>query len=155
MFKVKKEQIGSVLKAQLQGSLDELCSPNLDLGPPQGEMLISCKEISRINSAGIKTWVKYFKEAAIKGVKVTLLECSPQIVEQCSQIINFTAGALVESVYVPYGCEACRHEFVQLFKTSDLKSIFRNMPAVECPNCKAPSQFDDFVDEYFAFLKRA
>ncbi|MCM2280177.1 MAG: hypothetical protein NDJ89_19070 [Oligoflexia bacterium] len=154
MLNVIKEQKGTVLAVRLSGAIEE--STNLDklLGPPAAEMNIHCKEVSRINSVGVKIWIKYFQEAKTKGTKLKFLECSTAIVEQINLISNFTAGGAVESIFVPFSCTKCRSELVGLFKTEDLKKLNFQLPALKCSKCGAPAAFDDIPEEYFAFLMR-
>lgn len=154
MLNVIKEQKGSALVVKLSGSIEE--SVNLDqlIGAPQPEMQISTKDVSRINSVGVKAWIKYFSAAQAKGTKLTLVECSTAIVEQINLISNFVCGGRVESVFVPFSCTQCKSELVGLFKVDDLKKLNGNIPELKCTKCSGRAVFDDIPEEYFAFLTR-
>jgi anti-anti-sigma regulatory factor/DNA-directed RNA polymerase subunit RPC12/RpoP len=154
VLNVVKEQKGSALLVRLSGSIEE--SVNLDqlIGPPPAEMIISCKEIPRINSVGVKAWIKYFQTAQAKGTKLTFIECSTAIVEQINLISNFICGGVIESIYVPFACTSCKSELVGLFKTADLKKLNLKLPELKCSKCSGKAVFDDIPEEYFGFLTR-
>ena len=154
MLKVVKEQKGSAIEVKLSGSVEE--SVNLEelIGSPTGELIVNCKEINRINSIGVKGWIKYFQSLTAKGVKLKFIECSTAIVEQINLISNFTCGGVVESIYVPFACSSCKTELIALFKAADLKQNGIQLPELKCTKCSGKAVFDDIEEEYFAFLDR-
>lgn len=154
MVKVAKEQQGNALVVRLSGSIEE--SVNLEelVGQTPGEVIVNCKEITRINSVGVKGWIKYFSSLQAKGVKLTFQECSTAIVEQINLISNFICGGTVESVFVPFACSNCKSELIALFKVADLKAGDLNLPELKCTKCGGKAVFDDIEEEYFAFLDR-
>jgi anti-anti-sigma regulatory factor/DNA-directed RNA polymerase subunit RPC12/RpoP len=154
VLNVTKEQNGSVLTVRLTGSIEETANFDQLVGAPQTEMVINCKEIPRINSVGVKAWIKYFQTCQAKGTKLRFIECSTAIVEQINLISNFTCGGVVESIFVPFSCTSCKSEFVGLFKTDDLKKLEMNLPDLKCPKCANKAVFDDIPEEYFGFLTR-
>ena len=95
-------------------------------------MHIYTKDVTRINSVGVKAWIKYFQGSMGKS-KLRFLECSPAIVEQINLISNFTCGGIVETIYLPFSCGSCRAEMVAQFKCEDLKKINFNIPDSKCP----------------------
>jgi anti-anti-sigma regulatory factor len=151
---VVKEQKGTTLVVRLSGSIEENVSFDQLIGPPPPELHINCKEITRINSVGVKAWIKYFTNAQSKGTKLRFQDCSTAIVEQINLISNFTGGGAVESIYVPFSCVGCRSELVGLFKTDDLKKLSFKLPELKCSKCANKAVFDDIPEEYFAFLMR-
>lgn len=154
MINVQKEQKGNVLVVKISGSIEESANFDQLIGPPVGEMAINCKDIPRINSVGVKSWIKYFQSCQAKGSKLSFFECSPAIVEQINLISNFTCGGKVESIYLPFACANCKTELVGLFKAEDLKKINFDVPALKCTKCGGQASFDDIPDEYFGFLMR-
>ena len=155
MIKVAKEDRGGVVWVKLTGSIEE--SVNLEdlIGPPPAALVINCKEISRINSVGVKGWIKYFQTAQSKGTKLTFEECSTAIVEQVNLISNFVCGGKVDSIYVPFSCTQCKSELIALFKVDDLKAQGEvQLPELPCTKCGGSATFDDIEEEYFAFLNR-
>lgn len=154
MLNVVKEQTGSALIVRLVGSIEESASFEKLLGTPAPEMHIYCKEVSRINSVGVKGWIKYFLDAKEKGSRLKFFECSPAIVEQINLISNFTAGGQVESIYIPYSCQQCRAELLGLCKAEDAKRMISGVPSLKCSKCGGTAEFDDIPEEYFNFLTR-
>lgn len=154
MIKVSKEQKGDVLIIKFAGSIDETVHFDQAVGPVQGEVHVNTKEVVRINSVGVKSWIKYFQQLHAKGVKVHFVECSTSIVEQINLISNFTGGGEVDSIYVPFACSNCNAELIALFRTSDLDRNDFKLPELKCTKCGGKAVFDDIEEEYFAFLDR-
>jgi hypothetical protein len=154
MINITKELKDGALQIRLAGNLDETSNLDQLIGAPQPEMQLFLKELKRINSIGVKSWIRYFQGAKSKGSKLKLLECSTAVVEQINLISNFSCGAEIESIYVPFCCTQCKSELVGLFKTGDLKRIGLKIPALKCSKCGGSAVFDDIPEEYFAFLSR-
>jgi hypothetical protein len=149
-----KEQKGDVVVVKLSGAIEESVNFDQLIGPPPPVLHVNSKEIKRINSVGVKAWIKYFQGAASKGTKLTFIECSTAIVEQINLISNFTCGGQVESIHVPFSCSSCGTELVGLFKTEDLKKIQLKLPTLNCSKCGGKAVFDDIPEEYLGFLMR-
>lgn len=152
MVNVAKEQKGDVLVLKLSGSIEESVDFDQLIGPVTKEVHIHCKGVTRINSVGVKAWIKYFQSLKTKAVKVKFAECSMAIVEQINLISNFVAGGEVVSLYVPFLCENCKAEFVALFTVEMVRKLGFKMPFAKCPKCSGKAVFDDLPDEYFYFL---
>lgn len=155
MIQMSTQQRGDLTSVNLAGSLDEFVDFASLLGSPQsGRFELVMKEITRINSQGIQSWIKYFSGLINHGVQVRLVECSTATVETLNQYQSFAAGMPVDSIYVPYFCSTCPKELLGLFKTADLKRLAFKVPELNCPVCKEVSQFDDLPQVYFFFLQR-
>ena len=158
MLKVNQARKDNILSLRLEGTIDEDDDFTQVFGPQSpalpGEIHVHCKDVSRINSSGVRSWIAYFQEFANRQVKLKFSECSPAITEQLSLIKNFNCGGLVESVYAPYACSKCHRQFVTLFKVDDLKGSWKNLPQATCPSCGGKAEFDDIPAEYFGFLAR-
>lgn len=154
MVKVTKETQGGALVVKLSGSIEENVNLEEMVGSVPADVVVNCKEISRINSVGVKGWIKYFQGLQNKGVKLKFIECSTAIVEQINLISNFTCGGAVESIFVPFACQSCKTELIALFKVADLKSGGLQLPELKCSKCSGKAVFDDIEEEYFAFLER-
>lgn len=154
MLNVVKEQNGNILIARLSGSIEESVHFDQLIGPapsPPNELHVNCKGVPRINSVGVKSWIKYFQSVAAKGTKLVFQECSTAIVEQINLISNFACGGVVESIYVPYSCENCKSELVGLYKVDALKQAGFKVPDLKCTKCGGKAVFDDIPEEYFNF----
>ena len=160
MLKFQKEIGAGGITVRLMGDIDEtfsfesiLSAKEIDQSPP-AEFAVIGKEIRRINSTGVKNWIKYFQLLQSKATQIRLVECSVALVEQINQISNFTCGAQVESVYVPFCCRQCKTDLVGLFTVESLIKRGLQLPLLKCSKCGGESEFDDIEDEYFGFLKR-
>lgn len=154
MVNVVKEQNGTALVVRLAGSIEESVNFDQLFGPPPAELWVSTKEVTRINSVGVKAWIKYFQGAQAKGTKLKFFECSTAIVEQINLISNFGCGGEVESIYVPFSCISCNLELVGLFKCDDLRRLQLKLPELKCTKCGGKVMFDDIPEEFFGFLTR-
>lgn len=151
MLDIQKEQKGSVLVVRLSGSVEEGAGFER-IGATGGEIHVYCKGISRINSIGIKAWIKYFDGLRAAGANLKFFECSPAIVDQVNMLSNFVPKGSVESVAVPYACGGCRTELLGVIPTAQVQKLNFNLPPAKCPKCGGAATFDDLADEYFAFL---
>ncbi len=154
MIKVAKELNGNALTLRMSGSIEETVNLEEMVGATPSEVRVDCKEITRINSVGVKGWIKYFQTLQAKSVQLTFFQCSTAIVEQVNLISNFTCGGTVESIYVPFACTNCKAELIALFKTSDLNPDAIQLPELKCTKCSGKAVFDDIEEEYFSFLNR-
>lgn len=154
MINVTKELNGGTLTVRMVGSIEETVNFEELIGTPPQELVVSTKEISRINSVGVKGWIKYFQGLSSRGVRIRFIECSTSIVEQINLISNFTCGGSVESIFVPFACNNCKSELVGLFTTQSLKDSGLAIPSVKCGKCGGTAEFDDIPEEYLGFLER-
>jgi hypothetical protein len=156
MLKCEKSKQGSVETFKLSGIVNETFS----LDPPETQELhVFCGGITRINSVGVKGWIQYFTGVSQMGVKLIFKECSPLIVEQLNMISNFSCGGTVESIQVPFTCQKCvcgagGMSLVAKFSCDALKKANFQIGAAKCPKGDSQAVFDDFPEEYFAFLMR-
>ena len=154
MLQIAKESKGSALLVRLSGSIEESVDFDKLIGSVSGDLIVNCKGVPRINSVGVKAWIKFFQSLQQKGIKLTFEECSTAIVEQINLISNFVCGGTVDSIFVPFSCQNCKTELVGLFKTESLKGQdLDHLPPLKCTKCSGQAVFDDIPDEYFGFLK--
>lgn len=151
---VVKEQKGGATVVRIVGSVEESVDFDNIVGPLSGDVVINCKEVPRINSVGVKAWIKYFQALSQRGVRLKFVECSTAIVEQINLISNFVSGGAVESIYVPFSCGGCKSEFIGLFKVEDIRRLAGKIPELKCGKCGGSAVFDDIPEEYFGFLSR-
>jgi hypothetical protein len=154
LIKINQEKKGDCLVVHLSGSIEESVNFDQLIGPANQKIEVHCKEVLRINSIGVKSWIKYFQTYQAKGLAITFIECSSAIVEQLNLISNFNCGGTVESIYVPFCCTVCKTEFIGLFTTESIKKNNLQVSDQTCPKCSNKAAFDDIPDEYFGFLTR-
>jgi hypothetical protein len=136
-------------KAALSGFLDE----NSDLKVLEamtGKVTVNFKEVSRVNSCGVREWVNAITK--MKGVTLSYEDCPIVVVKQLNAVPDFQGTASVASFQAPYFCEACDQEAVVTLKTETVAG--GNAPAMACATCKKPMNFDAIANQYFSFLKR-
>lgn len=154
MVTVKREQKNGLTSIKISGSIDEHVDLRKEIGAMPARVNIVCREISQINSLGVKAWIDFFSKAASSRIQFTFSECPPPIVEQLNYITNFSCNGQVVSVSVPFICENCHKELRGTVKSEDLKKVAYKLPPIKCPKCNAKAFFDDVPEEYFAFLIR-
>ena len=155
MLKSETKILGNALIVQLVGDIGEGVDFKSQIAEGQAEIHLYCKGLARINSVGIKEWIRFFSERTEKGIKLKLYECTPAVVEQINLVVNFICGGTVESMYLPYCCPACYKSSETLMSIENLRQVINNLPQPQCSDCKqANLAFDDIPSEYFAFLSR-
>lgn len=154
MLTVTREEKDGVFRLKLSGTVDEHVSFDELIGelPPKVEVV--CRDLSQINSLGVKAWVDFWAKMTGRGTELLFSECPPPIVEQLNYITNFSGGGTVVSVSVPFNCEKCHKELRGIVKSEDLRKVAYKLPPVKCPKCNAKAHFDDSPEDYFAFLIR-
>lgn len=154
MLNVVKNLADNVLTVKLLGSIDERSELDEILGKLPAELHLNCREIVRINSHGIRSWVKYFSSVVKNGTKLRFTELSPTLVQPMNLMANFIpASAVVESICLPYFCSGCKTQFISISSVAELAKTPKKAPDVQCPKCgKGTALFDDIESEYFLFL---
>jgi anti-anti-sigma regulatory factor/DNA-directed RNA polymerase subunit RPC12/RpoP len=155
MLKAVREQKGDTLIVRLSGTVDESSQLETLFGQVPPKLIVHCKDVHQLNSAGVKSWIRFFSDLKLAKVNFQFIECSPPVVEQINMIMNFTAGGSVASIYLPFYCAKCSKSFYSLISIDKLRTIYKNLPAPACPQCGSATEFDDIEDEYFGFLERA
>jgi anti-anti-sigma regulatory factor len=150
MVNVVKERKGETLIVQFIGSIEENANFANLVGQIPKELHVNCKGVTRINSEGVKQWIKYFQAVQQKGVNLKFTEVSTVMIEQVNLISNFFVGAPIESFYAPYSCSVCTKEYICLIQTANCKAD--SPPQQKCPQCNVELAFDDIVEEYFGFI---
>lgn len=117
-----------------------------------GELVLRLAGVDRINSNGVRLWVRWVESLEARGIRLLMEEVSPVLVAQLNSIRGFAGQrGVVVSVQAPFMCEACGSE---LTTTVDVRNL-RNPPVVlapRCQDCGGATAFDDLESAYFAFL---
>ena len=147
---------GDCLVVTLEGDMDEN-SGLFDLMPVlAGKVVLDLCGVKRINSAGVREWVNFIRDADPRTDHLALANCSPAIVMQMNMIANFRGNAEVTSFYAPLVCPACDREQDELIEATPeiISGLPDNIPAFTCGECRTVLELDDIPERYFAFLKR-
>lgn len=118
------------------------------------QLRISFKDLTRINSLGIKKWVTYISKLS---AQLTFTHCPSFIIEQMIMLPEFRAGATIESFYLPFFCQGCNRESNQLVDISVVNDNIENSLAtytakLHCDRCRGPLEFDDDAETFTKIL---
>ena len=152
-FEVKQTKEGDLLKVEIVGNIDE----DAVFVPIQttevNKVRFDFSKVETINSCGVREWIKVI--TSIQPGKTIIYAGAPHfIVDQMNMVLNFLPkAAIVESIYVPYFCEACENQSLVLFqKGKELDNRKLNAPAIKCEKCKESMEMDVIEAKYFRFL---
>jgi len=154
VVEIKKDQVGDALHITLTGSIVEDVDFEKLIGAVPSNVTVNTHGVRRMNSIGVKAWVRYFQSLQRQKISLTFEDCSTAITEQINLISNFLCGGTLTSVLVPFSCGVCKHELLISYKPLDLKGMQDEIPAQKCPKCGGEADFDDIPEEYFRFLNR-
>jgi len=150
-FHFEHTQEGDQTIVRLSGSIDEDAKFDelMSLGK---KMVFNFKEVTSINSCGIRNWVNFIKEL---DAVIYYAECPPVIVRQLNMVPSFKGKADVVSVEIPYVCDACEKEKVVLVHKDKFQGgNVQVSELITCDACgKEEMEFDGHPEQYFAFAK--
>lgn len=155
MLTVNKAKKGNLEVFQIVGPVDDRSNFDESFGPvPDSptEIHVNCAQVTRINSVGVKSWIKYFQKVQAKNLKLVFHECAPPIVQQMNMVFNFLCGGKVATLLGPFACEACGNNFLSSLKVADIQSSNFNIQPIPCSKCQKPAEFDDVPKLCFKFL---
>jgi anti-anti-sigma regulatory factor len=139
----------------LNGAVDDEANLDAIIGAlPESptEFHVNCAGINRINSVGVKGWIKFFQKVQAKKLKIVFWDCSPPIVQQMNLVFNFTCGGTVQSLQGSFACEGCGNNFLLTLPVKNILASRFNIPDQKCPKCSGVASFDDLPKMYFKFL---
>ena len=117
------------------------------------KILVNMVKVERINSCGVRDWVRWLQSLESRDNTIHLVACSPAVVAQLNMVRNFCgARGHVVSFQAPYYCETCDREHRETFLSSSLGTT-SDAPLALCESCGEPMTFDDMEASYFAFLR--
>ncbi len=136
----------------VSGTIDETATANSFAAPESDVVLYDLGGVKRITSYGVLLWVKALRELSAKYYGLT--RCRPSIVRQLNMVTGFAGRGEVLSIYLPYFCKACNHEFERLLDLCAHYAVAQaqSPPVESCPLCQGDAEFDDAPESYFAFL---
>lgn len=152
MLTISRDDRSQPISVKFSGLIDERAEFDLHLGNLTSAVKINCKDVTRINSAGIKIWRDFFEKIRKKNVPIEFEEISPALVDVLSVISDFMYTQEVTSLCLTYACPKCKAGVVKTFKTIEIKKMLPQIPIVNCNTCGSACEFDDSPEQYFAFL---
>ncbi len=133
------------------GSIDE----NADFSvfeANHNDIHVDCSQIYRINSTGVRKWMKLFETVKKKGVKVFYYQVSTALIEQFNSIRNFGMGGHVMSAVLPFICKKCMRMRLIVKTKAEVDQIDLSTFQIPCEHCGQNTlQFDDDAREYLHF----
>jgi hypothetical protein len=114
-----------------------------------GVVVFDMDGVGRISSAGVHRWVNFVRELAAV-TDLSFVRCRPAFINQVNFIYGFVGKGAIATLYLPYLCEPCNLERLQLVDAEALRGC--PLPGVACPECGGDMDFDEDPVRYFAFL---
>ncbi len=147
---------GTDVTITFNGMLDETCQLPEFSEPIMGRVEIHLERLHMINSLGCRKWAIWLRDKVKAKGGITLVKCSPVIVNQISILEGFLpTGANVQSFFVPYFCEKCSHEERVLFREG-IDYAKGKPPKVndhlDCPKCHASMELEVVPEKYLRYF---
>ncbi len=146
---------GSLDYVRLVGVIDE--DNNLTSVIPRltrDVVVVGLREVTRINSLGVRDWVNWMNSLDAAGKRVVLHECSTAVVSQINLVANFAGKSHIESFLAPYFCSTCDADRLRLIQTRRLTGDPPRAPRALCDQCDSLMTLDEVEESYFSFIPR-
>ncbi len=145
---------GRVAYLRLYGTVDETFRPQELLDAASGrDVILNLKAVTRFSSFGVRDWVHVMEALRTKVERILFVECSPAVVAQLNMVENFSGGATVVSIQLPYFCEACSWDTEVTFTLPSTPALVQSLPQINCKRCHKNMTFDDDQEGYFSFAQ--
>src|SRR5262249_22597940 len=138
---IKIDKAGQTIKAVLSGDITEDSDFTSLASADASQLILDLSDIRRINSTGVREWIKFVNSISKAGRELVLEKCSVAIVQQLNMISNFRGNGQVRSILAPYYCESCDENRVHLIDLTNGTPTIE--PNIDCPKCKSPMEFDE------------
>src|SRR5262245_27297654 len=89
------------------GVIDESTDFDKLLSTTDMKLDIYCKDVTRINSVGIKHWREFFQKFRQRGGALRFFEISPALVLTVNYLSDFISVAEIKSFCAPFICQSC------------------------------------------------
>lgn len=152
MHKIVKKEIAGHTIIDVSGRLDETTDFQKSVGVVLNEVHVFCRNTERMNSFGIRNWLRFFETLKRKGNVVKFFECSATVVNLMNLFHNFPCGGEVISICLPYYCRSCDVEYNAIVNVQDLRSAEFKVPGRVCKTCGGLVEFDEHSRDYFEFF---
>jgi transcription elongation factor Elf1 len=139
---------------KISGTIDENFSIDEELPKFKEEVWIDLRDVARINSCGVREWIK----AIVKNQsKIHYINCSSVIVTQFSMIPEFIGRhGVVDSFETQFVCPSCGHEDSMILVVGkDIQpglESYMESPEMKCSECGEQMECDHNPELYFSFL---
>lgn len=160
MLKARIEETGEIesVRVVLSGTLDEhdRLAALFGAAAAYERIEVCCERIVRLNSPGVREWIRFFERLRERGARVSFSGCSVTMVDFINRIYNFCRPGEIDSIQLPFFCAHCRSEWAACIPVRGLsaEAAAASFVAPRCRGCQRETEFDDFADQYFGFLRR-
>jgi anti-anti-sigma regulatory factor len=149
----KKEKRGTDVVVALNGDITEYAPwDKLIAQIDTPAVVFDLGDVKRINSCGVRDWLRMIRLLESKGVAIVLDRCSVPIVHSLTMISGFEGNGRIRSLFVPYYCEVCNVDSRRLYQVDSGGSVLDGEP---CPKCRNKMEFDDLPELYARWINRA
>jgi hypothetical protein len=154
-FRFEREYKSGGTRIALSGVIDERARlESVFHGLEDGAVILNLREVTRINSCGVRDWLNAVKQIA-KTHEIFYEQCSRAIIDQMNMITSFADSAAVKSFVSPYYCGKCEKQHEILIEVENLqRANLPEAPEALCPDCGAEMEFSEIEEKYFHFLSR-
>jgi anti-anti-sigma regulatory factor len=138
---------------RIDGVFDETAVLNDLAAQLTGPAVLDLSNVRRMSSAGTRNWLNLIRR--VKARQLVLRACSRAMVEQMNMLLDFTGGAKVESIIVPYQCPTCESTNNVLVHVAALRAQLTQgqLKRQVCPTCQIAMDLTEDADSYFLFLR--
>jgi serine/threonine protein kinase len=150
------ERIGAATVVRFHGKLNERFE-GAALGKAlAGDVVFDLSRVERVSSYGVREWLAMLDAAEGRVSTLVFVNCPEVAVNQLSMIKRFAGGGTVLSFHAPYRCRTCQQTFQPLLDVPTHAATLARfeLPAVDCPTCQRPADFDEDPRGYLAFGPR-
>lgn len=140
---------------KISGPIDASFGEDLNLKKFPNVFYLDLNDISRINSSGVRQWVRFIQSLDKK--KVCYINVSCPVVEQFSMVSEIIGRYnTVKSFNARYICDNCNSpEICSITVGTDILpglDEYTEAPVKHCKNCAETMEFDHDPESYFYFL---
>lgn len=150
------ERIGAAMVVRFHGKLNERFE-GASLGKAlAGDVVFDLSRVERVSSYGVREWLAMLDAAEGRVSTLVFVNCPEVAVNQLSMIKRFAGGGVVLSFHAPYRCRTCQQTFQPLLDVPTHAATLARfeLPAIDCPTCQRPADFDEDPRGYLAFAPR-
>ncbi len=143
---VNEERHDKSLTLEFSGRVDESSAlPSLTQCESLVELVLDLKNLTSMNSMGIKAWVLWIKQVP-KHLRIIYRRCPAFLVSQMKVFLGFLPpGARIESFYVPYFCPACKAITAIPYDNTPQTAL---EDSITCPKCQQAAEIDIIKSDF-------
>jgi len=113
-----------------------------------GDVWIDFAAVTAINSSGVLAWMNAHR-GRHQGLNLFFERCPPPVVHQLSMVKDLAASGTIVSLQLPYFCNTCRKEVLNLLDTCYSRAI----PQARCLHCSRELEFADLPELYLSLIR--